>query len=176
MADPTELVLQAVVGLAAAAIGAGATVWTTTRSLRRAAETDRRQRRDQELGQRRATLETAASELELSAILLSDGRFETQSSYIRLPQGALDRVLEYLSVLPSDTATAVQQAALRTAVYNSYAAASLYPGGKVAAAVARKVATDAASAVTIAAALLRAYLEADNRRRIQSAEGAESQN
>jgi hypothetical protein len=159
VADPTELAVQAVVGLAAAAIGAGATVWATTRSLKGAAEIDRRQRHDQEAEQRCSTLEAAASELELGALLLKGGRFETQTAYVELPRGSLDRALEYLGTLPTATAAALQQAALKTAIYNSYAAASLHPGGKVATAIGQNVANDAVSAINAAVAALRAHLQ-----------------
>jgi hypothetical protein len=161
MADPAELAVQAAVGLVAAAIGAGATVWAATQSLRGAALVDREQRHEQEVEQRRSALEAAVGELELGAILLTDGRFETQSTYVAMPRAALDRVLEYLTTLPQGTASAVQQAALRTAIYNSYAAASLQPGGKVAPAVARDVANDTASAMNTAVTALRAHLKGD---------------
>jgi hypothetical protein len=158
MADPAELAVQAAVGLAAAVIGAGATVWATTKSLQGAAETDRKQRHDQEAEQRRSTLEAAASELELGALLLENGRFETQTAYVGLPRGSLDRALEYLGSLPTPTAAALQDAALKTAIYNSYAAASLHPGGKVATAIAQSVANDSVSAIKAAASALRTHL------------------
>jgi hypothetical protein len=161
MADPAELAVQAVVGLAAAGLGVGATMWATTKSLKGAAEIDRQQRRIQAAEQRQSVLETVVGEMELGGSLLKDGRFETDSGYVGLPHRAMDSLLEYMHTLPPPVADAVRQAALKVAVYSSYAAASLQPGGKVARAVAQSVASEAAAAMSRAAGELRTYLDSD---------------
>jgi hypothetical protein len=159
MADPAELVVQAVVGLAAAGIGVGATVWATSKSLKGAAKIDREQRRSQAAEQRQSVLETAVGELELGAFLLKDGRFETDSAYVGVPHRGLDGLLEHLHTLPTPVAEAVRQATLKAAIYSSYAAASLHPGGKVASAVAHSAASEAAAAMSLAVSELRAHLQ-----------------
>jgi hypothetical protein len=159
MADPAELVVQAVVGLVAAGVGVGATVWATTKSLKGAAEIDLQQRRKQAAEQRQSVLETAVGELQLGTQLLKDGRFETDSAYVGLPHRAMDGLLEYLHTLPPPVAGAVRKATLKVAVYSSYAAASLHPGGKVASAVAHTAASEAAEAMSSAASELLAHLK-----------------
>ncbi len=159
MAGTADLVVQAVVGLAAAGIGAGVTVWATVQSLRGAAAIDRAQRQDQEVAQRRSILETAASELELGAMLVRGGGFDTEVAYVPLPHGGLDRMLEYLHTVPESLSDATREAALRVAIFNSYAEASVQQGGKIARGVARGVAADAMTAMDAAASQLRSYLQ-----------------
>jgi hypothetical protein len=158
VASIAELAVQAGVGLLAAGVGAGATVWAAMRTLNEAAANDRRQRQAAELERRDAALAAAANNLDMWVEMIRSNRFDTEAAFVPLPRRALDDLFQHLHTLPHDAIVAVQAAAAHVAVYNAYAEASLSRGEKVAWADGSETARAAVPVMRQAATELRALL------------------
>lgn len=163
-ADAAELVVQAAVGIVAAGIGAGATLYATKASARgalsSAIEADRAERRAADDQSRLAALRTLLTEMQLNSAAIPESHI--WHAHLLLPQTALLQAMPYLITLPPDVAIAIEAATHSISRYNgaaSYSNDRVPVGNGAADQLVRDLGISAQAAINSAVILIEAQLD-----------------